>query len=162
MKVKVTQSCPTLFDPMDYIVHEILQARITGVGGLSLLQGIFPTQGLNLGLLLCRQILLPAEPQGKPKNIGVGSLSLLQQIFPTQEFNWGLLHYREILYQLRLPGSSVRKESACSAGDLGLIPGLVRFPGEGNGYSLQHSCLEKPRDRGAWWATVHGVTKSWT
>ena len=43
---------------------------------------------------------LPAEPQGKPKNIGVGNLFLLQQIFPTQESNWGILHCRWILYQL--------------------------------------------------------------
>jgi len=42
---------------------------------------------------------LPAEPQGKPKNIGLGSLSLLQRIFPTQESNWGLLHRRWIFYQ---------------------------------------------------------------
>ena len=44
---------------------------------------------------------------------------------------------------------------------LGLIPGLGRFPGEGNGNLLQYSCLENSMDRGAWWATVHGVTKSW-
>ena len=48
---------------------------------------------------------LPAEPQGKPKNIGVGSLSLLQPIFPTQESNQGLLHCRRILYQLSYEGS---------------------------------------------------------
>ena len=59
----------------------------TGVGSLSLLQGIFPTQGWNPGLPHCRQILLPGQPQGKPKNTGVDSLSLLQQIFPTQELN---------------------------------------------------------------------------
>ena len=46
------------------------------------------------------------------------------------------------------------------AGDLGLIPGLGRSPGEGNGNPLQYSCLENPMDGGAWWATVHGVTKS--
>ena len=51
------------------------------------------------------------------------------------------------------------KESACNAGDPGLIPGLERFPGEGNGNPLQYSCLENPMDRGVWWATVHGVTK---
>ena len=45
---------------------------------------------------------------------------------------------------------------------LGLIPGLGRFPGEGNGNPLQYSCLENPMDGGAWWATVHRVTKSWT
>ena len=44
----------------------------------------------------------------------------------------------------------------------GLIPGSGRSPGEGNGYPLQYSCLENPLDRGAWQATVHGVTKSWT
>ena len=43
--------------------------------------------------------------------------------------------------------------------DMGLIPGLGRSPGEGNGYPLQDSCLENPMDRGAWRATVHGVTK---
>ena len=47
-------------------------------------------------------------------------------------------------------------------GDLGLIPGSGRFPGEGHGYLLQYSCLENPMDRGAWWATVHGVAKSQT
>ena len=51
--------------------------------------------------------------------------------------------------------SLVSKESACNAGDLGLIPGLGRFPGEGNGNSLQYSCLENLMDRGAWQATVH-------
>ena len=54
------------------------------------------------------------------------------------------------------------KESACSAGDSGLISGLRRSPGGGNGYPLQYSCLENSMDRGAWRATVHGVIKSWT
>ena len=54
------------------------------------------------------------------------------------------------------------KESACSAGDLGSIPGSGRSPGEGNGNPLQYSCLESPMDRGAWWATVHGVAESRT
>ena len=47
-------------------------------------------------------------------------------------------------------------------GDPGLIPELGRFPGEGNGNTLKHSCLENSIDRGAWWATVHGVAESWT
>ena len=53
------------------------------------------------------------------------------------------------------------KESACNAGDLGSIPGLGRFPGEGNGNPLQYSCLETSMNRGAWQATVHAMTKSW-
>ena len=72
----------------------------TGMDSLSLLQGIFPTQESNPGLLHCRQSL-PAEPQGKPKNTGVGSLSLLQRIFLTQELNWGVLCSRRILYRCR-------------------------------------------------------------
>ena len=58
------------------------------------------------------------------------------------------------------PGGSDGKESACNAGDPGLIPGSGRYPGEGNGYPLQFSCLENPMGRGAWQATAHGVTKS--
>ena len=61
-----------------------------------------------------------------------------------------------------LPGGSEVKASACNAGDLGSIPGSGRSPGEGNGNPLQYSCLENPMDRGAWWATVHGVAKSQT
>ena len=63
------------------------------------------------------------------------------------------------------PGSSVGKEFFCSAGDtgdMGSIPGWERSPGEVNGSPLHYSCLENPMDRGAWWATVHGVSKSWT
>ena len=60
------------------------------------------------------------------------------------------------------PGGSDSKVSAYNAGDLGSIPGLGRSPGEGNGNPLQDSCLEISMDGGAWWATVHGVTKSRT
>ena len=59
-------------------------------------------------------------------------------------------------------GSSDGKESTCSTGHLGFILGLGRSPGEGNGYPLQYPCLENPKDQGAWWATIHGVTKSQT
>ena len=60
---------------------------------------------------------------------------------------------------LGFPHSSVGKESACNAGDLGSIPGSGRFPGEGNGNPFQCSCLENPMDRGAWRATAHGVAR---
>ena len=59
-------------------------------------------------------------------------------------------------------GGSDSKESAWSVEDLGLIPGLGRSPGEGNGYPLQYSGLENFMDRGAWQATVHGIAKSQT
>ena len=64
--------------------------------------------------------------------------------------------------QLGFPGGSGGKESACNAEDPGLIPGSERCPGEGNGYPLQYSCLENPRDREVSQATVHGVAQSQT
>ena len=60
---------------------------------------------------------------------------------------------------MEFPSSSADKESACSAGDPGSIPGWERSPEEGNGNPLQYSCLENPMDRGAWWATVHGIAR---
>ena len=63
------------------------------------------------------------------------------------------------------PGGSAVKNppaTAGEAGDMGSIPGLGRSSGEENGNLLQYSCLENPMDRGTWWATVQGVTKSWT
>ena len=61
-----------------------------------------------------------------------------------------------------LVAQMVKNPPAMHAGDLGLIPGSVRSLGEGNGYLLQYSCLKNRMDRGAWWATVHGVAKSRT
>ena len=65
-------------------------------------------------------------------------------------------------FSLDFPGVSAGKESVCNARNLGLIPGSGRSPGEGNSNPLQYSFLENSTDRGGWWATVHGVTKSWT
>ena len=63
---------------------------------------------------------------------------------------------------LGFPGGSDGKELTCNAGDPGSIPGSRRSPGEGTDYPFQYSCLENSMDKGAWWATVHGVTKSQT
>ena len=63
---------------------------------------------------------------------------------------------------LGVPGGSVVKNLSANAEDMGLIPGLGRSRGEGNGNPLQCSCLGNPMDRGAWWAAVHGVAKSQT
>ena len=76
----------------------------TGVGSCSLLQGTFPTQGLNPGLPHCRQILYQLSHSGKHKHTGVGSLSLLQWIFLTQELNRSLLHCKWILLPTELSG----------------------------------------------------------
>ena len=66
---------------------------------------------------------------------------------------WLLCHF------IGFPGGSDDEEYAYNAGDLGLIPGSGRSPGEGHGNPLQYSCLENPMDRGAWQAAVHGVTE---
>ena len=58
-----------------------------------------------------------------------------------------------------LGGSSVVKNLPANAGDMGLIPGLGRSPGEGNGNPLQYSCVENPMDREAWQARIHGIAK---
>ena len=63
---------------------------------------------------------------------------------------------------MSFPCGSDGNEFAYNAGDPGSVPGLRGSPGEGNGYSHQYSCPEKSRDRRAWWATVHGITKSRT
>ena len=83
--------------------------------------------------------------------------SFLFLFFPLFYFVFNLI-FNFILYfsifTLGFPGGSEVKASACNAGG--------RSPGEGNGNSLQYSCLENPMDGGAWWATVHGVAKSRT
>ena len=85
-------------------------------------------------------------------------LSWLKQI-KAMDFAFKL---RKRLCHVGFPGGSDGKEFAPSAGDLGLIPRLGRSPGKGSGNPLQYSCLGNWMDRGAWWATVHGVAKSWT
>ena len=77
----------------------------------------------------------------------------------------GNLDERDILQNrvpVLVPSVSVVKNLPANAGDVDSIPGLGRFPGEGNGNPLHYSCLGNSMDRGAWWTTVHGVAKSRT
>ena len=105
MKVEVAQLCLTLWDPMNYKVHGIFQARILEWVAFP----FFPTQGSNPGLPHCRQILCCLSYQGSPRILEwVAYPFLLQGIFLTQELNWGLLHCRQILYQLSYQGSSLK------------------------------------------------------
>ena len=71
-------------------------------------------------------------------------------------------HFLSLMQYFGLPWWFSGKESTCSEGDSGSVPGLERSPGGGNSNPLQYSCLENPMDREAWTATVHGVAKSWT
>ena len=85
----------------------------TGVGSLSPLQGVFPTQGLKPGLLHCGRILHQLSHKGSPRILEW--VSLLQQMFPTQELNQDLLHCRRILYQLSYRGSPQRAKGNLKA-----------------------------------------------
>ena len=81
------------------------------------------------------------------------------------EKNFLMRKWEMLAFHPGFPGASVVKDlpaNAGEAGDLGSIPGWGRSPGGGNGNPLQYSCLGNPMDRGARWATVHKVTKSWT
>ena len=88
MKVKVefAQQCPTLWDPMDYTVHGILQARILEWVAFPFSRGSSQPR-IELKSLVLQEDSLPAEPQGKPKYTGADSLSCLQCIFQAQESN---------------------------------------------------------------------------
>ena len=103
-KVKIAHLCQTFCNPMDCIVHEILQAWILEWMAFPFSRGC-SHPGIKHRSLALQADSLPAEPQGKPKNTGVGSLSLLQGILLTQELNHGLLYCKQILYQLSYQGS---------------------------------------------------------
>ena len=102
--VKVAQSCPTLWDPMNYTVHGILQARILDWVAFHFSRGSSQTQGSNSGLPHCRQILYQLSHKGSPRILEWVAYPFSRGSFPTQESNWGLLHCRRILYQLSYEG----------------------------------------------------------
>ena len=102
-------------------------------------------------------LLLEEEQEGAVENVEgtrrFHTLTLLLHISVC-------LHiYNSYMYLLEGFPNSVGKESACNAGDLGSVPGSGRSSGEGNGNPLQYSRLENPMDRGAWWATAHGMAR---
>ena len=132
----------------------------TGTGSLSLLQGIFPTHGLNPSLLYGRQILYQLNHKGSPRILewvayffssgspqprNRTSFSCIAGKFFT---NWAIREAQN------------GKETTLNARDLGSILGLGRSPGEGNGNPFLYFCLESSIDRGAWWPTVYGVAKN--
>ena len=81
----------------------------------------------------------------------------LKRCLPEQQ-SWGIFKLRVRIHS-GFPGSRVVKNPSVNAGNMGVKPGLGRSPGVGNGNPLRYSCLENSMDRGAWWATVHGLTE---
>ena len=108
---------------------------------------------------------LPAHPSANSSSLAVTPqsrpLTLSGQISQSPGHPFLPLPFSEGITTTYWLGS-VSKEPACNAADPGLIPGWGRSPGGGHGNPLQYSCLENPMDRGAWWATVHGIAKSRT
>ena len=102
--MKVIQSCPTLCNPMAYVVHGILQAS-TEVGSQFPSPRDLPNPGIKPRSPALQADSLLAKPPWKPKNTGVGSLSLLQGNSLTQESDRSLQHCRQILYLLSYQGS---------------------------------------------------------
>ena len=124
---------------------------------------IFPTQGLNLGLLHCGQTLYCLSNQGRllflmhwrflnVSGILTRSIPLLAK--NTDLWSSGTSHVALVVKNLLANAGDTR--------EMGLIPWSGRFPGEEHGNALQYSCLKNPMDRGSWQATVHRVAKSWT
>ena len=103
-EVKVTQTYATLWGPHGLYSPWNAPGQNTGMGSCFLLQGIFPTQGLNPGLLHCRWIPYQLSHKGSPRILEWVAFPFLQWIFPTQGSSWGLLHCRWILYQLSYQG----------------------------------------------------------
>ena len=115
-------------------------------------------------LILCRPLLLP--PSIFPQIKIFSTKSDFHIMWPKYwSFSFSISPSNAYLgltsFTMGFPGGSDGKASACDAGDLGLIPGSGRSPGEGNGNPLKnsHSCLGNPMDRGAWRAIVHGVAR---
>ena len=134
------------------------------MGSLSLLQGIFPNQGSNPGLPHCRWILYQLNHKRSPKGeSGESKLGVVMNIYwrrqwkPTLVLLPGKSHG-----QRSLVGCSpwVRKESDTT--ERLHFHFSLSCIGEGNGNPFQCSCLENPKDGGAWWAAVYGFAQSWT
>ena len=139
----VAQSCLTLYDPMacsppGSSVYGDSPGKNTRVGCHSLLQGIFTTQGWTSGL----------------PHAGRFFTIWATRILNNTKRMSGASQVALVVKNLPVSAEEVR--------DVGLIPGLGRSPGRGQGNPLQYSCLETPMARGAWRATVHRVTNSHT
>ena len=184
--VKVAQLCPTLWDPMDYTVHGILQARILEWAAVAFSRGSSqPTDGTQFSRIAGRFFTswdtriahvvwilgIRTEDSGptfgmKPEAGTLFTASLLQKPFQFSLKPWGCVGHNSRTSVKRCQVSQVAlvlKNPPANAGDIrdvSSIPGSGRSPGGGQGNLLQYSCLENSVDRGAWRATVRRVTQS--
>ena len=173
MKVKVlaAQSCLSLLWPHELWPTSFLcpwdsPGKKTGMGSHS--PGDLPDQGIEPRSPASQADSLPPEPLEKPhfKSSGVICQSQTPNLSPPAHSQRKDFFFRssQIIYP-GFPDVSAVKTPLANTGDArdeGSIPVSGRSPGEGNGSLLQYSCLGNPMGREAWWATVHGVAKSWT
>ena len=163
-------------------VHGVLQAKILEWAAVPFSRGSsWPRDQTQVSCTECRFFTIWDTGGAPSKNlfqVALGSSGcfpfismVLFEVFPyCQHWKFKLLvrwdsfiHFRgQLRHKKGFLGGSGGRKSASDAGDVGSIPGSGPFPGGGDGNPLQDSCLEGPMDRGAWWATVHGVTKSQT
>ena len=115
-----------------------------------------------LGLLVpFRYGFLLITRQGQLSPSLITSILMRKQFLHPVSVSYLLVCFKKknLIVLLGFPGGSEINNLPANSGDKGLIPGLGMSPREGNGNPLQYSCLGNPMDRGAWWATVHGVTE---
>ena len=144
LKLLIIQSWLTLCDPLDCSPPGILQAKILEWVTIPFCRGSSPPRDETHVSCTAGRFFTPRA---------TWEAQCMDNIVQT-----GKLHFSSG----PPAGGSEVKVSACTEGDLGSIPESGRSPGEGNGNPPQYSCLENPMDGGAWWATVHGVTKGQT
>ena len=156
--LNITYPSQYLSFPMVFTYHKILRFILLGLlWPISLGRCIH----MRIGILVCFIHWFFPPKWLKQCLACSGSLENIWQIKEIHEPGRTLLSASPYDPHLRFFTIWATKESACNVGDLGSILGSGRSPGEGNG-TPQYSCLENSMDRGAWWATVHVVTKSWT
>ena len=141
----------------------------TGMGSLSILQGIFPMQESNRGVSnekACTSSGRKYEQESKPTRFSQVSGSATNEYWQGKKEKSHVslilrhtIHLIESRERKGFPGGSAVKNPPANTRESSSIPGPGRSPGEGNGNPLQYSCLENLIDRGAWLATVHRVTK---
>ena len=116
-------------------------------------------------MVICLDTCFGKQKKTEPEKRVVCMYELIHSLHSALQQILSQIQYVADIVYISFPDGSASKEFACNTGDigyLGSIPESGRSPGQGNGNPFQYFCLDNPMDRGAWWATVHGVTRNQT